>query len=108
MSWTPPETADIKRAIWAESGGRIAGGSGSSPLLRCRRILSKQGMECTPVFHNLFPHSSPLHVYKQNPEERGKGGGKRVGDRGGDVHGSPGNMSGQDSLAEQKGKENEL
>ncbi len=69
MSWTPLETENIKRPIWAGSGGRIAGGSGSSPRLRCRRILSKQGMECTPVFHNLFPHSSPPHVYKQNPEE---------------------------------------
>lgn len=76
MSQTPLKTADIKRPIWAESGGRLAGGSGSSPALHCRRILSKQGMECTPVFHNLFPHSSLLHVYKQSPveEEEARGG----------------------------------
>lgn len=24
------------------------------------------------MFHNLFPHSSPLHVYKQSPEEEKK------------------------------------
>lgn len=45
----------------------------SSPPPRRWRILSKQGMECTPAFHNLFPHSSPLHVYKQRPEEGGEG-----------------------------------
>lgn len=72
MSWTLLKTAYIKRAIWAESGGMIEGGSGSSPPLHCWRILSKQGMECTPVFHNLFPHSSPLHVYKQSSEEEKK------------------------------------
>lgn len=33
-----------------------------------RRILSKQGMECTPVFHNMFPQSH-LKIYKQSPEE---------------------------------------
>lgn len=79
MSWTSQKTAYIKRAIWAESGGRIAGGSGSSLPPRCWRILSKQGMECTPVFHNLFPHSSPLHVYKQSSEEKEKES-KRVWD----------------------------
>lgn len=62
-------------------------------------------MECTPVFHNLFPHSSPLHVYKQSPEEEEKlrerewGGGGGGGDEGGEeeggeVHGSAGKMSG--------------
>lgn len=51
-------------------------GSGPSPTLHCRRILSKQGMECTPVFHSLFLHSSPLHIYKQSPEEEGKKDGK--------------------------------
>lgn len=24
------------------------------------------------MFHNLFPHSSPLHVYKQSPKEEKK------------------------------------
>lgn len=69
----PQKEAGIKRAIWTESGGRITGGSRSSPPLHCWRILSKQGMECTPVFHNLFPHSSPLHIYKQSPKEEKKG-----------------------------------
>lgn len=67
-------------------------GSGSAPPLRWWRILSKEGMECTPVFHNLFPHSSPLHVYKQTSEEDEKKGGKSVGDVKGDVDWSSGNM----------------
>ena len=70
MSRTPLKTPDIKRPIWAEKWGVEKHGEVAPlPPLRCRRILSKQGMECTPVFHNLFPHSSPLHVYKQSPEE---------------------------------------
>lgn len=43
-------------------------------------------MECTPAFHNLFPHSSPLHVYKQRPEE----GGRVLGVGGGGVEGREG------------------
>lgn len=79
MSQIALKSRDVKRPIWPESGGWIAGGSGSSLPLRCWRILSKQGMECTPVFHNLFPHSSPLHVYKQSPKEEGKTRGKESG-----------------------------
>lgn len=60
-------------------GVESRGGSRSSPPLHCWRILSKQGMECTPVFHNLFPHSSPLHIYKQSPKEGKKREGKTVG-----------------------------
>lgn len=75
-----PRDRGRRRPVWAESGGRIAWGSAFSPPLRCRRILSKQGMECTPVFHNLFPHSSPLHVYKQRPEEEGGKRGKEAGE----------------------------
>lgn len=75
-----PRDRGHRRPVWAESGGRIAWGSAFSPPLRCRRILSKQGMECTPVFHNLFPHSSPLHVYKQRPEEEGGKRGKEAGE----------------------------
>lgn len=56
------------------------------------------------MFHNLFPHSSPLHVYKQSPVEEKKER-ERVGDRGG---GSPGNMSGQGRSVEQKEQGNEL
>lgn len=77
-------------------------GSGSSPSLHCKRILSKQGMECTPVFHNLFPHSSPLHVYKQDAEEEEKRGSERVGARGGEAHRSPEDMSEQGSLEKQR------
>lgn len=62
------------------------------PLCAGGEILSKEGMECTPVFHNLFPHSSPLHVYKQTSEEDEKKGGKSVGDVKGDVDWSSGNM----------------
>lgn len=81
-------------------------GSGSAPPLHCWRILSKEGMECTPVFHNLFPHSSPLHVYKQTSEGDKKKGGKSVGDSRGDVDGSSGKMSGSDSSVEQTGEKN--
>ena len=100
---TPKDHRRKKRPIWPESGGRLAGGSGSSPPLRWWRILSKQGMECTPVFHNLFPHSSPLHIYKQRPKEEKEK--KREEEK---CTGALEICQGKAMLVEQKGKENEL
>lgn len=46
------------------------------------------------MFHNLFPHSPPLHIYKQPFEEEKEKKVEREKEMGGEVHRSPGNMSG--------------
>lgn len=100
MSYPPLKAADIKRPIWVESEGEVA------PLPLCavgEFFLNKvwNALLCFIICSLILL----LRTFTNRAQRKRKG--ERVGDIG-EVHGSPGNMSGQGRSVEQKGKENVL